>query len=275
MSARGLRAELIISCEEIRPAEPFQLGLWFRHPPGYHTYWKNPGVVGLATAMTLNLPQGYEVGRLQWPYPEHSRMADYACYGYQRDVVLLVTVIPPDQLSESQPLLTADAHWMCCRDQCFPGFETLTLDWGKGYRPELIQAAAEEVPRPSEQWALTLLSSPHEEQIRLQLDGPSPLEPLHLFNADGQVSDAGDQEFEKRGEGQWRLILPRSEFSPEGVLSFPAVLRTSSSYVALEANYPSTLKGALKTPLEIMPASTSAQDNDPKKPCSKCVEQGE
>ena len=93
----GLSIGLISENSSIAAGEPFVVGIDIKHFPGFHTYWKNPGMVGVGTSIEWTLPNGFTASEISWPYPEKSFMAQYPCHGYERDVTLLVTITPPCQ----------------------------------------------------------------------------------------------------------------------------------------------------------------------------------
>ena len=120
-ASEGLSVELVSSTTAVVPGEAFQVGLHIQHEEGFHTYWKNPGIVGLATSISWTLPDGFRVSEISWPYPERTFMGSHPCYGYERDVTLVATVFPPAEISENEITLEALATWMCCSDTCHPG----------------------------------------------------------------------------------------------------------------------------------------------------------
>src|SRR5690606_2221484 len=77
-----LDIRLISETRSIRAGGTFFLGLHLRHPVGAHTYWKHPGIVGLATQIEWDLPAGFVAGPIQWPAPEPVKMAIYQAQGY-------------------------------------------------------------------------------------------------------------------------------------------------------------------------------------------------
>ncbi len=139
-----VEAELVSEVESIRPGVPFHVALSLRHDPHWHTYWANPGDSGLETMLVWDLPDGFEAGDIQWPYPEFIEMAGLVTHGYERDVLLLVEITPPDNLEVGQPVrLKVRADWLECKEICLPGGAdlALTLD------------VRDESPRPHEKWA--------------------------------------------------------------------------------------------------------------------------
>jgi len=126
--APGVTLELLAETSAIQPGEPFQVGLRIRHASGWHTYWRHPGIVGVPTRLQWDLPPGFRAGPIQWPYPERVRMAIYTAYGFERDVLLPVTITPPPRLKPGNTVtLRASAHWMACAATCHPGNREFVL----------------------------------------------------------------------------------------------------------------------------------------------------
>ena len=66
----GLKLTLMSESLTIVPGEPLTVGLHIQHEPDFHTYWKNPGIVGIATILEWELPPGFTASEISWPYPE-------------------------------------------------------------------------------------------------------------------------------------------------------------------------------------------------------------
>ena len=112
----------------IVPGQTFSVALRQKIAPGFHTYWKNPGTVGLPTSIRWQLPPGFKAGPIQWPLPTAQRMTAYHVWGYQNEALLLTDIAaPPNLLLGETVRLVAEASWMCCGRQCHPGFKKLEL----------------------------------------------------------------------------------------------------------------------------------------------------
>jgi len=123
----GLTVELVSEVTAIQPGQPFYAGLFIRHDPAYHTYWKNPGLAGVPTKLEWTLPPGWKAGEIEWPAPDKVMMANIATHGYERDVLLMVKLTPPAEIREAAVTLQTKASWMCCARTCNPGFCDLAL----------------------------------------------------------------------------------------------------------------------------------------------------
>lgn len=124
----GLKIQLVCEDSAIVPGRPFRLGLFIQHEPGWHTYWRQPGIVGVPTTMDWNLPPGFQAGPLEYPEPEATRMFKIKAQGYERDVLLQALVRPPADLRAGEEVtLSGKAAWMCCGTTCHPGSMTLSV----------------------------------------------------------------------------------------------------------------------------------------------------
>lgn len=127
-ASRHVQASLVSEHESIRPGKPFWAGLRLRMEPGWHTYWKNPGDSGLPTRIKWTLPDGFEAGPLEWPYPQTFTQGPVTSYGYEHEVLLPVQIKPPASLTPGRPVtIAARADWLECADTCIPGRAELSL----------------------------------------------------------------------------------------------------------------------------------------------------
>ncbi|MDH3583651.1 MAG: protein-disulfide reductase DsbD family protein [Phycisphaerae bacterium] len=154
---------LVSEAATIVPGKPFTVGIHIRHAPGYHTYWKNPGYVGLPTSLQWQLPPGFKAGPIQWPTPQRTTMGVYTVWGYERDTLLLVDIKPPVALPNGGKVrLGVKARWMACARTCCPSFSDLSLTlpvtakpaWDHTWRRAFATARALQ-PRRLEAWQVT------------------------------------------------------------------------------------------------------------------------
>ena len=120
-------AELVADRTELRPGEPWRIGLKLRHDPGWHTYWRNPGDSGLPTQFEPGGPEGSRFGPIVWPLPERLAIGPLANYGYEGEVVLAREATVPDGL-QGQARFEVHAQWLICREVCIPGEAKLALE---------------------------------------------------------------------------------------------------------------------------------------------------
>ncbi len=99
---------------------------------GWHTYWRNPGDSGTATAMTWTLPTGWSAGDIVWATPERisTGPADNPIrnYVYSGDVILPIPLtVPANAQPGTTVTLRAGVAYLVCADVCVPESATLTL----------------------------------------------------------------------------------------------------------------------------------------------------
>lgn len=149
----GVAVEVLADVAAVVPGVPFRLGVRLTHQPGFHTYWQAPGIVGMATSIAWQLPEGFHAGPLQWPAPQDVKMLRYKAFGFESEVLLVAEITPPPTLPAGTPLkLTAHATWMACASTCHPGTRLVSLELPVGATPvpsnkEAFAAAAHAVPR--------------------------------------------------------------------------------------------------------------------------------
>lgn len=115
--------------ETIQPGRPFWVALRLNLEDDWHVYWKNPGDAGIPLKVEWKLPEGFEAGPLQWPFPEKFTMADMVGFGYQEEVILLSQLTPPAKINPQTKLdLEAQVKWLVCSAlTCQPGSAAVTL----------------------------------------------------------------------------------------------------------------------------------------------------
>lgn len=125
---QGLKIQLVSESTAIVPGKPFTVGLWLQHDRGWHTYWRFPGIVGVATQMKWKLPPGWKAGPLVYPEPERTLMFQIKAQGFDRDVMLRTEITPPADLKVGDSVaLGGTASWMCCGNSCHPASMDLSL----------------------------------------------------------------------------------------------------------------------------------------------------
>jgi thiol:disulfide interchange protein len=122
----SIQAALVQEDETIQPGQPFWVALHLNMEDGWHVYWKNPGEAGLPLQVKWQLPEGFEAGPLQWPFPKKFTTADMVGFGYEGEVVLLSLIQPPKHLTASEISLQATIDWLVCSaSTCQPGSNSL------------------------------------------------------------------------------------------------------------------------------------------------------
>ncbi len=144
-----------------RTGQDFQLGLHFQLQPGWHIYWINAGDSGLPPRVQWSVPAWLPadaIGPLQFPVPHRLPLGPLMDFGYEDEVLLPVHVhFAPNQSAPGATLhITANVHWLVCRQSCIPGKGTvaltLPLQSGPGAidpkTAALFAAAQQQLPQP-------------------------------------------------------------------------------------------------------------------------------
>ena len=142
-----VHARLVADAAELQGGESFLLGVLLEPDPGWHVYWRDPGEAGLATEIAYDLPEGFEVGELQWPVPvSFDQPGGIAGFGYEEPVVLAAQITVPKRIPAATPV-TLSASWLACKDVCILGSTELKADLPlRGSKLEASKTALETWP---------------------------------------------------------------------------------------------------------------------------------
>lgn len=119
----------------LAPGKTQWLGIYLEPEHHWHTYWRNPGDSGEPPKVEWQLhlagndaPIAAEIGGFHWPIPKEIPVAHLVNYGYEGANLLMVPVTLPEEVSTGQNVtVTADLSWLVCKEDCIPGWATLTL----------------------------------------------------------------------------------------------------------------------------------------------------
>jgi len=252
-----LQVTMISEASQVRAGETFWVGFHLQHPPGYHSYWKHPGVVGVATKISWQLPEGFRAGDIVWPAPEKVMMIIHPAQGYRGEVLLMVPITAPPNWSKPTVTLKAELDWMCCARGCHPAHRVpfaLAVKVGKEaiLHPEhhaMFEKSRQRVPRPDPLWVTTARIDATKIILCVK---PAPGNPrgikdlgdVWFFSADGAVHSAEPQHKTILADGTLQLTMMRYEFGPQDLPRLLGVLRaekgwhTDSAVPCIEINAP-------------------------------------
>jgi thiol:disulfide interchange protein DsbD len=252
-----VEAELVAAQSALVPGEPLTVALRLAMQKGWHTYWQNPGDSGLPTTLDWKLPAGVTAGPIEWPVPHSLPAGPLVNYGYDGEVLHLVTLrAQPTLATGSSAVLRARADWLVCKEICIPEGADLELAlpvaasatpdprWGAP-----IAAARAALPRPLDGW--TASAEGKGATIEVKLVPPAGARDpgaLQFFSfAESRIEPSVPQTT-KRDGAAYVLTLPVSynlagNFSRvAGVLSAPNGLSAN----ALAATIDVPLSGAVR-----------------------------
>ncbi len=236
---KGLTVQLVADVRVVRPGETFQLGLWIKHEPGYHTYWQNPGLAGVPTKLNPKLPAEFKTGAMVYPPPDKVKMASIRVHGYERDVLVALPVTVPAGQAAGPLAIPVAATWMCCRRTCNPGLAqlTITVTIGETRRANeewLPKFKALEAAQPPVLEGWTLTAARFEKEVELIAHPPAGLTPPaapQFFSSDNLICSHPLQNWQRDGAG-YRVRLALSDFLPEDQTQLRGLLYGQGSWLA-------------------------------------------
>jgi len=121
-------ASLVADVDAVTPGQPFFIGVRLEMAEGWHVNWINPGDAGLAPAVEWSLPDGFTGRMVEWPHPWRYPAGPLVIFGYDKEVILLRSITPPDEIKPGTALrFGAGVSWLACREVCIPGEATVEL----------------------------------------------------------------------------------------------------------------------------------------------------
>ncbi len=163
----------------------------------WHGYWSNPGDAGQGMRLVLDLPEGWEAGKPQYPVPERLLIGRLMNHVYKGAYTVLVPVsVPPDAAVPGTARITGHVEYLACTDAiCVPQDAVLEartggdfVRWRTQIAPVLDAAASFEMAGANLRMGIPLPAS---------VDLPDP----HIFIATEQlVEPAAVQVFRRAGD---------------------------------------------------------------------------
>lgn len=248
--------ELISSVEHSSPNSSFWLGLVVKPEKDWHTYWKNPGDSGITTTISWELPEGFSVSQIFWPYPQVLDYGELTSYGYKRDVVLLTKIDVSDKVvADSLQAIKMNVKFLACKEICVPGKAELTTqvsiqagnDAGINKNELVFDQALRELPKKSGNWKIKSFISEGYFHFFIQSVNPlvKEIKGLRFFPFDGQLIDHhANQKLLALKKGNYELVVKKAlnKDGPfdkaEGVVVFSTINHGLSGNEAIEISLP-------------------------------------
>jgi thiol:disulfide interchange protein DsbD len=204
--ADNVEAELVSATDAVVPGQPLQAGLRLKHDANWHTYWQVPGDSGLPTRIQWKLPPGWTAGPIEWPLPQRLPVGPLMNYGYEGEILLLVTLTPPASLvSRATAALAARGEWLICKDVCIPGGADLKLELpvrdsaSPSRRAALFTSMRARVPAPMQLQAAEALIEAN--RVRLSFVKAGTAKSFEFFPLEeGRIEPAAKQPVRRDGE---------------------------------------------------------------------------
>jgi DsbC/DsbD-like thiol-disulfide interchange protein len=211
--------ELVAENKWITAGHQFSLGLHFQLEKGWHIYWLNPGDSGEPPRITWQLPEGLTPGPIEWPAPRRLGTSSIVDFGYDDEVMLIVSVhVEASLAAQQRARLDADVRVLVCREMCIPGKAQLSLTLPVQSQPpardartrDLFTAARKSLPRPAPaNWSFRLDDANDSFMLTANL-GHQIMQAIFFPLAESQIDNAAPQKLEPVGTG-FRLVLHKSD----------------------------------------------------------------
>jgi len=95
-------------------------GIRIRLAPGWKTYWRSPGSVGIPPSFSWSGSRNLESVRIHWPRPEIIEQFGLISLGYKHEVVIPVELTPKTASPDSPIYLKVTMELGVCKDICLP-----------------------------------------------------------------------------------------------------------------------------------------------------------
>lgn len=235
---------LTVSCvadsHSITPGTPFYVAIVLDHQEGWHSYWKNPGEIGIPTSVEWQLPEGFTVSELKWPVPSSFSEGGIVGFGYEGKTYLLAEITPPHTLDIAHYPVKATVSWLVCsKDACLPGSKEIELRLAKaeGFaltspHKETIEKAKSALP---EAGLAVLAEQQSDETVELLLAPPQGLELTQVQFLPAAADPTGQFSpclAEVTKEGYIRVSLKKQPATLDGQIKVEGLLVTGDSHTA-------------------------------------------
>lgn len=115
-----VKVDLVASTKAIEGGKPFEVAVRYRLAPEWHLYWINPGDSGIPPTLKWTLPAGFSANLARFPVPRKiPAEGGILSYGYSDEVVLLVEILPPADVTGTVKL-GLDTSYLVCKELCLP-----------------------------------------------------------------------------------------------------------------------------------------------------------
>lgn len=228
----NINASLVLETATPAAGQNFQAAIVMKPSDGWHGYWLNGGDAGFGMEVEWNLPDGVQIGALQYPVPEALILFGMMNHVYEHPYALLADVQIANNVPPGTDLtISGIANWLACTDKiCVPERAVISavMKAGDG------NISAENCAR-FDDWRAAL-PRPLDLQGRWERKGdalrfaiPLPdsaaLDAPHLFLASPGIADyAAPQRFSRNGQ----QIIMEWKAKGDGTGTIDALLKTSA-----------------------------------------------
>jgi thiol:disulfide interchange protein DsbD len=220
-----IRVQLVADVQSVKPGTPFWAAVSFEIEDGWYLNWINPGDVGLAPSVAWELPDGFHASEVLWPYPRRFAIGPLVIYGYDKELLLMARITPPDGLAAGSTVRIGVAvDWLAYSDSLVPGGAEIAVtlpvrpsgpatagDWTRAFEEALL-----EHPMPSADWSVTAYVDDGERfviEVRSARLRPPAIWECLFFPSYADVIEHSDRQIFSAMHGGFDLILRRTRMS--------------------------------------------------------------
>ena len=203
-SPEHVRARLVADSSRLEPGATVHVGVLLEMEPGWHVYWRNPGDAGLPTEVTLELPEGLEMGELRWPAPiQFEQPGGLKAYGYEESVLLATDVDVAGDILPDTVAVAAEATWLACREVCVLGSASLQAGWPLPVADAAFERWRSDLPVGDPPFSMSmtggLAPGVRTGELTVWLHWPEPPGDVDLFPDSGASLKVSDVTVQTRG----------------------------------------------------------------------------
>lgn len=224
----NLTARLVAEQAVAVPGGTMTVALHQELAPGWHTYWRNPGDSGAATAIDWQLPAGSTAGPLQWPAPHRIPLGPLLNFGYSNETALLSDIQVPATWPVGEPFpVAATAEILVCREICIPVDAAFSMtvptaaeaivDRGN---QALFAAARADMPTPSP-WPASARISDSLLSVTLETGAltPDDIRDAYFFTDTWGIAEYAKPQTVDIRDGRLTVTMTRGEIAPGAAVS--------------------------------------------------------
>ncbi|MGC6565506.1 MAG: cytochrome c biogenesis protein CcdA [Akkermansiaceae bacterium] len=282
-------AKVTPEASAVEPGDYFRVAFTLNHKPHFHSYYKNPGIVGEAPSVKWELPEGFTASELKFPRPSviKSKVGDVEAvlYGYEGTVTFVAEIEASDEIEAGKEFtLSGKFLWQeCDESSCVPGDLEFSFKVTAGEETtlipaneELIEKASELLPQDGSAWAG--IAKEDTNNIILEVIAPEGVEikePIYFFSHDQQIDSQAPQEVKikenrafltlMRNRGNEKLFIKAGKPSE----NLPGLLAYVSEYGPASLELPAALvsppAGEGTPDLAVHPKVVDASEDDMEK----------
>lgn len=201
---------------EIEAGSPVRTVIRMVVEKDWHTYWENPGEVGIPISLKADLPEGWTMGKILNPVPHRITSSDLTSFCFEGEVLLPLTLTPPSGFAGKLPALQGTLSWLACNDEgCIPGEAELSI--ASAPEPETVSKGYDALPKPIPGAKLGVNVSGENVVITLTLPEGSEIDPaaFEILPATRNIiAPAAEPRFTKNlnSPGTWTATAPKNEY---------------------------------------------------------------